>query len=60
MLTKGYKTTEFWVTTLSSLAVIANQSGLLGDFILPVEAIATIAGIVGSYVISRGVAKVNN
>lgn len=58
-MTKGYKTTEFWVATLSSLAVIANQSGLLGEFILPVEAIATIAGIVGSYVLSRGVAKIS-
>lgn len=55
----GYKTTEFWVTTLSSIAVILNQSGLLGSFVLPVEAIATVAGIIGAYVISRGVAKLN-
>ena len=55
----GYKTSEFWVTTISSIAVILNQSGILGGFVLPVEAIATIAGIVGSYVLSRGVAKLN-
>ena len=59
-MTKGYKTTEFWVTTLTSLVVIANQSGILGDFVLPVEAIATIAGIVGAYIVSRGVAKINS
>ncbi len=55
----GYKTSEFWITTISSIAVILNQSGVLGSFVLPVEAIATIAGIIGSYVISRGVAKLN-
>tara|TARA_R110000851_G_scaffold271447_2_gene424083 strand:- start:402 stop:581 length:180 start_codon:yes stop_codon:yes gene_type:complete len=59
-MTKGYKTTEFWVTTLTSLVVIANQSGVLGDFVLPVEAIATIAAIVGAYIVSRGVAKINS
>ena len=58
-MTKGYKTTEFWVTTISSVAVILNQSGVLGGFVLPIEAIGTVAGIIGAYVISRGVAKLN-
>lgn len=58
-MTKGYKTTEFWIATLSSVAVILNQSGILGSFVLPVEAIATVAGVIGSYVISRGIAKLN-
>lgn len=53
----GYKTSEFWVTALTSIATVLNQSGVLGSFVLPTEAIATIAGIVASYVISRGLAK---
>jgi len=56
-MTKGYKTTEFWVTTITSLVVILNQSGILGTFVIPTEAVMSIAGIVASYVISRGVAK---
>lgn len=59
MATKGYKTTEFWIASLSSVAVILNQSGILGSFVLPVEAIATVAGVIGSYIISRGIAKLN-
>lgn len=53
----GYKTTEFWVTVITSVATALNQSGVLGSFSLPTEALATIAGIVASYVLSRGVAK---
>ena len=55
----GYKTSEFWVTAITSLGTVVNQSGLLGSFTLPVEAIATIAGIVATYVLSRGIAKLN-
>ena len=58
-MTKGYKTSEFWIATVTSIVVILNQSGILGSVVLPVEAIGTIAGIVGAYVISRGVAKLN-
>jgi hypothetical protein len=59
MLKTGYKTSEFWITSITAIGTIINQSGLLGGAALPIEAIATIAGIVASYVISRGVAKVN-
>lgn len=55
----GYKTSEFWVSAISSIALVLNQSGILGEFVLPIEAIGTIAGIIASYVISRGVAKLN-
>lgn len=55
----GYKTSEFWVTTITSIVVALNTSGILGSFTLPTEAIATIAGIVASYILSRGVAKLN-
>lgn len=53
----GYKTSEFWVTTITSIATVINQSGVLGSFALPVESIATVAGIVATYVLSRGIAK---
>jgi len=59
-MTKGYKTTEFWAATITSLGVIANQSGLLGSFVLPVEALAAIAVMVSGYIISRGLAKANS
>lgn len=58
-MTKGYKTSEFWVAVVTSLSTLLNQSGILGDFSLPVESLATIAGIAGAYILSRGVAKLN-
>ena len=58
-MTKGYKTSEFWVATITSIVVILNGSGILGDVVLPVESIGIIAGIVGAYIISRGVSKLN-
>jgi hypothetical protein len=54
---KGYKTSEFWVTAITGIAVSLNQSGILGSVILPIEALATIVAGVASYVISRGLAK---
>lgn len=54
---QGYKTTEFWVTSITSLATILNQSGLLGSIVLPIEAVSSIAAIVVGYAISRGIAK---
>ena len=54
----GYKTTEFWLAVITAVVTFLNQSGFLGSFVLPVEGIATVAGIVGSYIISRGIAKV--
>lgn len=56
-MTNGMKSSEFWVTTIAGIAAWANQSGLLGSVVLPAEALATIAGIIASYVISRGLAK---
>lgn len=53
----GWKTSEFWVTTITALAVALNQSGILGTIVLPIETIATIVAGVASYVISRGLAK---
>lgn len=55
----GYKTSEFWVTTVGSLVVALNQSGLLGSVVLPKDAILAIVGAVATYVISRGLAKLN-
>lgn len=57
MLKSGWKTSEFWVTTLTAIATILNQSGILGSFTLPIEAIGTISAVIGAYVISRGLAK---
>ncbi len=55
----GYKTSEFWVASITAIATIANQSGLLGSFALPIESIGVISGIIATYVISRGIAKLN-
>lgn len=54
---QGYKTTEFWVTVATKIAVILNTSGLLGSFTLPLETVATLAGLAASYVIGRSVVK---
>lgn len=53
----GWKTTEFWVTVFTSFGVILNQSGLLGELVLPIETVGTIAASVAAYVLSRGIAK---
>lgn len=55
----GYKTSEFWVLAATSIAGLLNQSGALGSFVLPVESIAVIAGLAATYIISRGLAKLN-
>jgi hypothetical protein len=52
----GYKTTEFWVTVVTSILTLLNQSGFIGTP-LPVEAIAGIVGLVATYALSRGLAK---
>lgn len=51
----GWKTSEFWVTTVTSIVTIINQADL--GFTLPTEAIATIAGLAATYILSRGIAK---
>jgi len=53
----GYKTTEFWVTAITSISGLLNQAGILGSVILPVEALASLAAIVASYVIGRSYIK---
>jgi len=58
-MTKGYKTSEFWVMAITSLGTIFNQSGLLGSVVLPIEALGAVAAMVFGYVVSRGVAKLN-
>jgi len=56
-MTKGFKTSEFWVTVVVTIATLLNQSGILGSIVLPIETITTIAGVAGSYILSRGLAK---
>lgn len=56
---KGIHTSEFWVALIVSVATLLNQSGLLGDVVLPIESITVIAGLIASYVLSRGLAKLN-
>ncbi len=53
---KGYKTTEFWLTTLGSILTLLNQSGAIGTP-LPLEPIMAILGSISAYALSRGVAK---
>lgn len=50
----GLKTSEFWAVLVTSLLTILNQA-LHWD--LPDETIATVAGLVASYAIGRGLAK---
>ena len=54
---KGYKTTEFWLTTITTLLTLVNQGGFIG-VPLPVEALAGVIGSVMAYNVSRGIAKV--
>jgi len=55
----GYKTSEFWVMAITSVATLFNQSGVLGSVVLPIEALGAMAAMVFGYVISRGMAKLN-
>ena len=55
-MTKGYKTTEFWLTAIASIGTLLNQSGALG-IALPIEAILGVVGAISSYTVSRGLAK---
>ena len=55
----GHKTTEFWTMLAGSLASILNQSGFLGSFQVPTETVVTMAGLIASYILSRGLAKLN-
>lgn len=53
----GYKTTEFWLAVVTSVATLLNQSGVMGGFTLPVEAVVGVAGVVISYIIGRSAVK---
>ena len=56
----GYKTSEFWVAVATSVAGLLNQSGVLGSLVLPIESLAVIAGMAATYILSRGMAKLNS
>ena len=56
----GYKTTEFWLASVASIITILNESGVLGGFLLPTEAIMSIAGIVVAYITARTVIKIKS
>lgn len=52
----GYKTSEFWVTALTSLFAILNDSGVLHFHLDPNTVYATVAGA-AAYVTSRSAVK---
>jgi len=56
-MTKGMKTSEFWVTVFVTIVGLVNQSGALGSFTIPTESLTPIVAIIASYVVSRGLAK---
>lgn len=56
-VTKGYKTSEFWVTLITGLLVSLNQSGILGDVVLPIESLSAVIAVAATYILSRGIAK---
>ena len=53
----GYKTSEFWITAIITIATLLNQSGILGSIIIPIEGLGAIAGVAVSYIFARGAAK---
>ena len=54
--TKGYKTSEFWVTAITGLFVTLNQSGILG-FTIPVDTLTPIIALTATYVVGRSAVK---
>ena len=56
-VTKGYKTSEFWVTTVTSLVVALNSSGILGAVQIPTGIIQTLVGLAVSYILGRSIVK---
>lgn len=53
---KGWKTSEFWVTILTMIGTVVNQSGLL-KFTLPVDQVQQVVAAAAAYVGSRSVLK---
>ena len=51
---KGWTTSEFWVAAVGAVIPLLNQAF---GWNIPPETIASFAGLLASYVISRGVAK---
>lgn len=56
----GWKTTEFWLSVVTSLGVLLNQSGILGALQIPIDGVATIAGVIATYVASRAWTKASS
>ena len=54
VLKPGYKTTEFWVTTLASVAALI---AALADKLPPRYAVFASMASQGAYALSRGIAK---
>ncbi len=50
----GWRTSEFWATAVAALIPLINTAFGLD---IPVEALVSIAGTIGAYVLSRGMAK---
>jgi len=53
----GYKTTEFWVVTLSTLLTILNQSGSIGERPMPIGTVLSISSVVIIYTLGRSLVK---
>lgn len=53
-MTRGYRTTEFWVTVLTQLALLISA---VADALPPRYAAIASAAVGGLYAISRGLAK---
>ena len=54
---KGFKTSEFLLNALITVGALFNQSGLLGDVIIPVENLIAVFFPAFGYTISRSVVK---
>lgn len=57
--TKGWKTSEFWVTVITSIFAAVNASGVL-PFKFSDEIVMTIAGTAAAYIASRVGLKIAN
>lgn len=56
-MTKGYKTSEFWVKVVTTVLTLVNASGALGEYTIPIEGILPVIALAVGYIVSRGMAK---